>query len=132
MREHPIALHRGQRRTHEADRPKQTPMKVEQLAARIGGAGPGCKAFAKKLVEDRGAIASGALYGMLDLLRRYEAAAVDSACALPISGISSFKFLRTYLAHHAAPLRLKNDHRIIPEIATYANHFTTLTQGASS
>lgn len=108
-------------------------MKVEQLAARIGGAGPGCKAFAKKLVEDRGAIALRALYGMLDLLRRYEAAAVDRACAFAVSsGISSFKFLRTYLAHHAAPLRLKNDHRIIPEIATYANHFTTLTQGAPS
>jgi len=48
------------------------------------------------------------------------------------SGISSFKFLRTYLSHHAAPLKLKNEHRIIPEITTYADHFATLTQGAPS
>ena len=55
VREHTIALYKGQRRTHDADRPKQTPIKVEQLAARISGAGSGCRAFANKLVEDRGA-----------------------------------------------------------------------------
>ncbi|MGH3849343.1 MAG: Mu transposase domain-containing protein, partial [Pseudonocardiaceae bacterium] len=133
VREHPIALHKGQRRTHDADRPKQTPVKVEQLAARVAGAGPGCKAFAQRLVDERGAIALRALYGMLDLLRHYEAAAVDAACAFAVeSGIGSFKFLRTYLSRHATPLKLKDEHRIIPEIATYANHFTTLTQGAPS
>ena len=55
--EHPIALHKGQRRTVEAHRPKQTPIRVEQLAARVAGAGPGCKAFATRLLEDRGATA---------------------------------------------------------------------------
>jgi hypothetical protein len=133
VREHPIALHKGQRHTHDADRPKQTPIKVEQLAARISGAGSGCRAFANRLVEDRGATALRALYGMLDLLRRYDAGAVDGACAFAVSsGISSFKFLRTYLSHHPTPLKLKNEHRIIPEIATYADHFATLTQGAPS
>lgn len=133
VREHPIALHKGQRRTIDADRPKQTPVKVEQLAARIAGAGPGCKAFANKLVEERGAVALRALYGMLDLLRRYEAAAVDGACAFAAaSGIGSLRFVRTYLSHHATPLRLKSEHRIIEPIETYAMHFTTLTQGAPS
>ena len=133
IREHPIALYRGQRRTNDADRPKQTPIKVEQLAARIGGAGPGCRAFADMLIEQRGAVALRALYGMLDLLRRYEAAAVDGACAFAVSsGISSFKFLRTYLSHHATPLRLKAEHHIIAEVQTYAIHFNTLTQGAPS
>ena len=133
VREHLIALYRGQRRTHDADRPKQTPIKVERLAERIGCAGPGCRAFADKLVEDRGAVALRALYGMLDLLRRYEATAVDRACAFAVSsGISSFKFLRAYLSHHATPLRLGAEHRIIPEIQTYAIHFSTLTQGAPS
>ena len=64
-------------------------MKVEQLAERIAGAGPGCKAFAQRLIEVRGPIALRALYGMLDLLRRYEAEAVDRACAFAAnSGIS--------------------------------------------
>lgn len=130
--EHPIALHRGQRRTSDAHRPKQTPIRVEKLAERIAGAGPGCGGFARKLVEDRGAIALRALYGMLDLLRRYEAAAVDAACAFATnSGISSLRFVRMYLMHHAKPLKLKAEHRIIPEIATYTTHFATVTQGAT-
>ena len=132
VREHAVTG-KGQRRIVDAYLPKQTPVKVEQLAARIAGAGPGCEAFAQRLVEERGAIALRALYGMLDLLRRYEAAAVDQACAFAAaSDIASFKFLRTYLSHHATPLKLKSEHRIIPEIETYAMHFTTLTQGAPS
>jgi transposase len=132
VREHAVTG-KGQRRIIDAYLPKQTPVKVEQLAARIAGAGPGCAAFAQKLVEERGALALRALYGMLDLLRRYEAAAVDQACAFAAaSGIASFKFLRTYLSHHATPLKLKSEHRIIPKIETYALHFTTLTQGAPS
>ena len=99
---------------------------------RIGGAGPGCKAFAQKLIDIRGAIALRALYGMLDLLRRYEADAVDRACGFAASsGISSLRFVRTYLQHHATPLKLRTEHRIIPEIQTYAMHFTLLTQGAT-
>lgn len=130
IREHDVTG-KGQRRIVDAYLPKQTPIKVEQLAARIAGAGPGCKAFADRLVEERGALALRALYGILDLLRRYDAAAVDGACAFAASsGIASFKFLRTYLSHHAKPLRLREEHRIIPEITTYANHFATLTQGA--
>jgi len=132
VREHAVTG-KGQRRIVDAYLPKQTPVKVEQLAARIAGAGPGCKAFAQRLVEERGALAVRALYGMLDLLRRYDAAAVDQACAFAAaSGIASFKFLRTYLSHHATPLKLKSEHRIIPEIETYAMHFTALTQGAPS
>jgi transposase len=132
IREHAVTG-KGQRRTVDAYLPKQTPVKVEQLAARVAGAGPGCKAFAERLVEDRGAIALRALYGMLDLLRRYEAAAVDQACSFAVSsGIASFKFLRRYLSHHATPLKLKAEHHIIPAIETYAMHFTTLTQGAPS
>jgi len=131
LREHTIALQKGQRRTHDADRPQQTPIKVEKLAAKIAGAGPGCADFAQKLIDIRGAIALRALYGMLDLLRRFEAADVDQACAFAVrSTISSLRFVRTYLQHHATPLKLKAEHRIIPEIATYTTHFATVTQGA--
>jgi transposase len=133
LREFPIATRRGQRRTNDADRPKQTPPQVQHLAARIAGAGPGCEAFARRLVEERGAVALRALFGMLDLLRRYEAAAVDHAFLFATnSGISNLHFVRTYLAHHATPTKLKTEHHIIPEIETYTMHFNTLTQGATS
>jgi transposase len=132
VREHPIALHKGQRRMNDADRPKQTPPQVERLADRIAGAGPSCGAFAHRLVEERGAVALRALFGMLDLLRRYEAAAVEQACSFAErSNIGSLRFVRAYLAHHATPFKLKTEHRIIPEIETYTKHFMTLTQGAT-
>jgi transposase len=132
LREHPIALMKGQRRTHEADRPKQTPIQVERLAERIGRAGAGCKAFTQMLIDTRGAMALRALYGMLDLLRRYDAGAVDRACAFAeSSGISNLRFVRRYLQHHAEPLKLQTEHHIIPEIQTYAMHFNLLTQGAT-
>ena len=132
LREFPIATRKGQRRTNDADRPKQTPPQVQNLAARIAGAGPGCEAFARRLVEERGAVALRALFGMLDLLRRYEAAAVDHACLFATnSGIANLHFVRTYLSHHATPTKLKTEHRIIPEIETYTTHFNTLTQGAT-
>ncbi len=132
LREFPIATRKGQRRTNEADRPKQTPPKVENVALRIAGAGPGCAAFARRLVEERGALALRALFGMLDLLRRYDADAVDRACLFAsTSGIGSLRFIRTYLGHHSTPTKLKTEHRIIPEIETYTTHFTTLTQGAT-
>jgi hypothetical protein len=131
VREFPIALHKGQRRTNDADRPKQTPPQVENLAIRIAGAGPGCGAFARGLVEDRGAVALRALFGMLDLLRRYEATAVESAFLFAAtSGIASLRFVRTYLAHHATPAKLNTKHPIIPGIESYTTHFATLTQGA--
>jgi hypothetical protein len=42
------------------------------------------------------------------------------------------RFVRMYLKHHATPLMLRAEHRIIPEIETYTTHFATLTQGAAS
>jgi transposase len=132
VREFPIATHKGQRRTNDADRPKQTPPRIEKLAARLARIGPGCGAFAQRLLDERGAAAMRALFGMLDLLRRYDAAAVEHACQFAVtSGSSSLRFVRMYLAHHATPTKLQADHRIIPEIETYTTHFATLTQGAT-
>jgi hypothetical protein len=47
VREHAVTG-KGQRHIVDAYLPKQTPVKVEQLAARIAGAGPGCQAFAQR------------------------------------------------------------------------------------
>jgi len=130
IREFPMATRKGQRRTNEADRPKQTPPQIENLVARIAGVGSGCAALAHRLLDERGVESMRALFGMLDLLRRYDANAVDSACLFATtSGVASLQFVRTYLAHHATATKLKTEHRIIPGIETYTTHFTTLTQG---
>ena len=126
-----IALQKGQRRTNDADRPQQTPVQVEKLGHYIAStvpvalASPSCSSmFVARSPCGR--------LRHLDLLRRSAAAAVDRACAFAAtSGISSLRFVRMYLQHHAIPLKLKTEHRIIPEIATYTTHFATITQGAT-
>jgi transposase len=130
LREFPMATQKGQRRTHDADRPKQTPPQIENLVIRIAGAGEGCGTFARRLVEERGAVALRALFGILDLLKRYELAAVNRACLFATtSGVTSLRFVRTYLTHHATRTKLKDEHHIIPQIETYTTHFNTFTRG---
>lgn len=129
VREHTVTG-KGQRRTHPTDLPKQTPPKVEKIAARIARIGPNCGAFARALENERGALALRAFFGVLDLARRYEPEALERACGLALAaGSWRVRFLRTYLAAHYAIKPLAERHRIIPPIETYSKHFTTLTQG---
>ena len=129
VREHPITG-KGQRRTVDADRPKQTPLPVEKLIARIAHIGPNCGAFARAIESERGALAARALFGLLDLARRFDVDALERACSLAVAaGTWRLRFLRKYLAAHHQPKPLTERHRIIPHIDMYAKHFTTLTQG---
>jgi hypothetical protein len=52
VREHEITK-RGSRRTAEADRPKQTPPKIEHLVEKIARHGPACGAFARAAVDEQ-------------------------------------------------------------------------------
>ena len=132
IREHAVTG-KGQRRIVDAYRPKQTPIKVEQLAARIAGAGPGCEAFA----HDSSRIVAQLLFARSTAcsicLRRYEAAAVDRACA--------FAALRTSRASSSCARISPTMRRRSSSRASIASsqrsrrtlmHFTTLTQGAPS
>lgn len=128
IREHAITG-KGQRRTVDADLPKQTPPQVENLVARIAQLGDACGVFARAVENERGALALRTLFGLLDLIRRHGNDAVEQACTLAVSaGIWRLRFLRTVLAQQS-PTALTASHRIIPAIDTYAKHFATRTQG---
>ncbi len=128
LREHAVTG-KGQRRTIAADLPKQTPPQIGQLVERIARIGPNTGAFARAIENERGALAARTLFGILDLARRYDAAALENACSLAVAaGTWRLRFLRIYLARHR-PQTLTEQHRIIPLIDTYSKHFTTLTQG---
>jgi transposase len=130
VRQHTIALTKGSRRTADADRPKQTPPQVEKLVARVAQFGPACGAFARALESEQGALCTRTLFGLLDLIRRYDVESVERACALAATARSRrLRFLRAYLEAHAKPIPLADRHRIIAPIDTYAIHFKTLTQG---
>ena len=129
IREHPVALTKGSRRTVDADRPKQTPPQIHRLIAKIAAAGPACGAFARANEAERGSDAMRTLFGLLDLLRKHPANEVDRACELALSaGTTRLRFVRTFLTAVASPA-LVDEHRIIAPIDTYSTHFNTLIQG---
>jgi hypothetical protein len=129
IREHPIALSKGSRRTIDADRPKQTPPAVHKLVEKLTGAGPSCGAFARGIEAERGALALRTLFGLLDLLRKYPATEVERACALALTaGTLRLRFVRTFLNESEAK-PLTSEHQLIAPINTYQQHFATLTQG---
>lgn len=134
IREHP-ATGKGMRRTADDDRPAQTPPPMVRLIQRAAAVGEQCGGFALAMERDRGALATRALFGLLDLVRRYEPAAVEEACRFAnLAGSANLRFVRTYLErHHERRRSLIAHHPIIPAIETYQLHFATLTQqGAPS
>lgn len=129
IREHAVAV-KGSRRTAADDRPKQTPIKVQRIVERIATHGASCAAFARALEAENGALATRALFGLLDLIRRHGSAEVDRACGIAVRfGALRLRFLRTVLTSDSKPAPLTEKHPIIEAIATYRTHFDTLKQG---
>jgi transposase len=120
---------KGQRRIVDAYLPKQTPPRVLDLVARIAHFGPSCAIFARAVENERGVLAVRLLFGVLDLAHRYGPEALERACMFAVTAHAwRLHFLRAYLAHHP-PIALTSQHKIIPPIDTYSQHFAFLTQG---
>lgn len=128
LREHAVTG-KGQRRIIEADLPKQTPPRVLDLVERIAHFGPSCAIFARAVENERGVLAARTLFGVLDLAYRYGPEVLERACTFAVAAQTwRLRFLRAYLAHHPAKT-LTSQHKIIPAIDTYSQHFAFLTQG---
>ncbi len=131
VREHTIAQ-RGMRRTVDEDRPKQTPPHIDTLVARATGIGTSCGSFARAVATENATNADRTLFGLFDLVRRYDQQVVERACHFAVeAGVFRLRLLRAYLAHHAVSAKLNGDHQIVPQMNTYATHFATLVQGES-
>lgn len=131
VREHTIAQ-RGTRRTVDEDRPKQTPAHIDTLVVRATKLGTACGAFARAVASENRLNADRTLFGLFDLVRRYDQEVVERACYFAVeSGVFRLRLLRAYLAQHAVAAKLNNDHQIVPQVNTYATHFATLVQGES-
>lgn len=127
--EHPVTG-KGQRRTFDADRPKQTPLRVEQLVERVASGGDACGAFARAAIAERGELAARTLFGVLHLLRNYDRAEVERACELAVTaGSWRLRFLRAYLERHARRQTLRTEDPIIHSFERYIDHFSALKNG---
>ena len=122
VREHELTQ-RGKRRTHDEDRPKQTPPKIEHLVEKIARHGPACGVFARSAVDTYGATAARTLFGVLDLVRRYGPKAVEQACTVAAEANSlRYRFLRMYLQHHKTTQPLIARHKLVTPIEDYTEH----------
>jgi len=129
VREHELTQ-RGSRRTAGADRPKQTPPKIEHLVDRIARHGPACSTFARSAVDEYGATAARMLFGVLDLVSRYGPESVERACEVAAQANSlRYRFLRAYLQHHATTQPLLARHKVVADIGTYTKHLHAVVQG---
>lgn len=130
IREHPIALHKGARRTNDDDRPKQTPRAIHDLVQSVALSGPSCATFAQTLVDENGAMPERSLYGLLSFIKKHGAAEVERVCGIAVRvGLCRLRFVRQLLSQSVAPQPLTDTHPLIEAIATYRSHFETLTQG---
>jgi transposase len=135
IREHALTP-KGSRRTNDSDRPKQTPRIVHELVDAVAAAGPSCATFARTLVAENGVMAVRGLYGLLNYIRKHGAAEVERVCAIAIRiGAFRLRFVRRLLVINsdaAKPQELTDEHPLIEAIATYRDHFTSVTKENSS
>ena len=120
LREH-LAGKRGGHRIRDADRPRQTPLKLLQLLARAHKAGPNIGAVCDAIHARQGELGMRRIQGMFQLLKKYGTAATDDACAAALElRVAEYRFVRRYLERKPqAPLSLRQVDPLIRELTEY-------------
>jgi transposase len=129
LREH-LRHARGGHRIKEEDRPKQTPLTIQQLLRRAEVAGPHIGTLCQSLHRTEGQAAVRRILGLLALAKKYGATAADDACALALeSGVCTYRFVRRYLERNLQlPLSLRQVDPLIRQLTLYRDFIETRTQ----
>ena len=126
-----LSQERGRRRVLDQDRPKRTPAKTGKLLAAAGFAGRhiGALCQAMYLREDEACVRR--ILGVLSLMKKHGAAAVDDACAAVLElGVADYRPVRRYLDRRPpAPLSLKQVDPLIRELTHYRDLINKKTEG---
>ena len=121
LREHAWQV-RGGYRIEERDRPKKTPRPVEEKLAQARAVGPSVGVLCETLCRTQGPRGVHRMLGVLYLVRRHGAAAVEDACAFALKNEAcSYQFVKRYLKHRAPqlPLSLKQIDPLIRQLSHY-------------
>ena len=103
LREH-LRQKRGGYRIREEDRPKKMPLSTAQLLRRAEHAGAQIGKLCQLLYQRQGETAIRRILGVLSLLKKYGAAAVEDACATALDiGVHEYRFVRRYLERRPHP-----------------------------
>jgi hypothetical protein len=120
LREH-LRQKRGAHRIRDEDRPRRTPLHLQQLLARAHKAGASIGAVCDVIHQRQAELGVRRILGVLSLVKKYGCAAADEACAMALElGVSEYRFVRRILERSPqAPLSLRQVDPLIRELVQY-------------
>jgi transposase len=129
LREH-LVQKRGAHRIRDEDRPRRTPLRIQQLLTRAHKAGTSIGALCDAIHHRQGELGARRLQGMLSLVKKYGCAATDEACALALEmHVPEYRFVRRCLERGPqAPLSLRQVDPLIRELVQYRDLIQQRTQ----
>ena len=120
LREH-LRQARGGHRIQDQDRPKKTPLGTLALLNRADKAGKQIGALCRDMHGKEGQTAVRRILGVLSLVKKYDPATVEEACAAALEmGVGNYRFVRRYLERGPQlPLSLRQVDPLIRQLNLY-------------
>jgi transposase len=133
LREH-LGQKRGAHRIRDEDRPRRTPLRIQQLLTRAHKAGANIGALCDAIHHRQGELGARRLQGVLSLAKKYGCAATDEACALAMEmRVPEYRFVRRCLERGPqTPLSLRQVDPLIRELVQYRDLIQQRTQSEES
>ena len=129
LREH-LRQKRGGYRIQEEDHPKKMPLSTAQLLRRAEHAGAPIGKFCQLIYQQQGETGIRRILGVLSLMKKYGAAAVEDACATAIDiGVHEYRFVRRYLERRPHPqMFLRQIDPLIRQLTEYRDFINLKTK----
>ena len=129
IREH-LRQKRGGYRIQEEDKPKKMPLSTAQLLRRAEHAGAQIGKFCQLIYQQQAQTGIRRILGVLSLVKKYGAAAVEDACATALDiGVYEYRFVRRYLERRPHPqMFLRQIDPLIRKLAEYRDFINLKTK----
>jgi transposase len=129
LREH-LRQKRGGYRIQEEDHPKKMPLSTAQLLRRAEHVGTQIGKFCQLIYQQQGERGIRRILGVLSLVKKYGAAAVEEACATALDiGVQEYRFVRRYLERRPHPqMFLRQIDPLIRQLTEYRDFINLKTQ----
>ena len=133
LREH-LRQKRGAHRIRDEDRPRRTPLRIQQLLTRTHKAGASIGALCDAIHQRQAELGARHIQGVFSLVKKYGCAATDEACALALEmHVPEYRFVRRCLERSPqAPLTLRQVDPLIRELVQYRDLIQQRTQSEES
>jgi transposase len=129
LREH-LRQKRGGYRIQEEDHPKKMPLSTAQLLRRAEHAGPQIGKLCQLIYQRQGETGIRRILGVLSLMKKYGAAALEDACAAAVElGMHEYRFVRRYLERRPHPhMFLRQIDPLIRKLTEYRDFINLKSQ----